>query len=235
MPLYRRPTLGPTLVSTFFDDFDGSGTGAGWTGRNSGTAGAGTGQGTVTSGQEYGFANIARGTVATGFGLLERGVSSLALGSGRFQYKVRVRVPTLSTSSQEFMVSLGLNDTITASGDTDCVRFIYDRANHGDFWCVETRSNTTATTTILDGSAGNVTKSVTANQYYWLYADTNAAGTNVDFYIDGILVKSHTTNIPTTSTRALGANLYILGSVGTANRTINVDTWWHELDFSSAR
>lgn len=227
--------VGQKTCAEFFDDFDGAATGNGWSSRNSGTASAGIAQGTVTSTGEYGVTVIQRGTIATGFGMLERGISSLALGAGRFQYLLRFRVPALSTSAQEFLCSLGLDDNITASGDTDCVRFIYDRANHGDFWCVETRSNGVATTTVLDGSAGNLTKTLTANQWYWLYADINAAGTNVDFYIDGVLVKSHTTNIPTGSARATGANMYLLGSVGVANRAMHVDAWYHRLDFAAPR
>lgn len=64
---------------------------------------------------------------------------------------------------------------------------------------------------------------VTANQWYKLGIEVNAAGTSVAFYIDGTLVATHTATIPTASGRETSVMSLLIKSVGTTSRTVDVD------------
>jgi hypothetical protein len=74
---------------------------------------------------------------------------------------------------------------------------------------------------------------VVANQWYILKAVINAAATSVDFYIDNVLVKTETTNIPTAST--VGNIINLVKSAGTTARTVDVDYYYFKQKYSTPR
>lgn len=126
------------------------------------------------------------------------------------------KIPTLSDGTETFSVMIGFCDSFTSTSYTDAACFRYQHsANSGKLECL-TRSN----------SVGNPTDSgvtVVANTWYSYEIRVNAAGTSVEFYIDGTLVQTHNSNIPTGSSRALGFGHNILKSAGLTARTLITD------------
>jgi hypothetical protein len=57
----------------------------------------------------------------------------------------------------------------------------------------------------------------------------------IESYIDGALVDTNTTNIPTGSTRAMGFGCAITKSVGTTSRSLFVDYFLVKGEFASGR
>ena len=97
---------------------------------------------------------------------------------------------------------VGFYDSTTAN-QVDAVSFVYDEggvstgSTASANWQVVTSSNSTRTWT-------TTTTAVGAGTWVKLGIIVNAAGTSVGFYINGTLVATHTANIPTGTTRALG-------------------------------
>jgi hypothetical protein len=111
-------------------------------------------------------------------------------------------------------VQSGWTDS-TVGTPTDAVRFYYtDTA--GPEWQCETRSNGTSTITAVGSS-------IVAGQWYVHDIVVNAAGTSVEFYLDGTLVATHTTDIPTGLARMVGIHTGINKTLGTTARNLDVD------------
>jgi hypothetical protein len=121
-------------------------------------------------------------------------VNRMKLGGKQVIYEGRVRVEVLSSSTQTHTTYWGLMDGTAAGAPVNGVYFSYTHGTNSGRWVCTTRASSTST-------AVNSSITVTANQWYRLKAVINAAGTNVDFYIDDTLVGSSTTNIPTAAQR----------------------------------
>ena len=119
----------------------------------------------------------------------------------------------------------------TSNVSTNAIAFLYDSAgtNTGSAaigrWQVvcSNGSNRSYTTTNVQ---------VTAGQWYSLRAVINAAGTQVDFYIDGTLVKSETNNIPT---GGISYTYALTKTNGTTARTALVDYFFIRQKFTTQR
>ena len=143
---------------------------------------------------------------------------TMVVGGGRLLFEARVQVPTLSSSSETFRFFTGLssnNQVVSASS----VAFLYDSTgvNAGSAaigrWQVVCSNGTTRSYTTTDST-------VTAGQWYTLRAVINASATQVNFYINGALVKSETNNIPTAAVSPMAV---LTKSNGTTARTVLVD------------
>lgn len=153
----------------------------------------------------------------------------ILFGGGRMKLTMIVRVPTLSTSADTFAVWCGFGDR-TASGDaaTDGAYFAYSSAQifgitNTAKWVCRTSSNSNRTET-----DSGVT--VVAGTFHVLTIDVNAAGTSVDFTVDGGSPITITSNIPTGTGRETSIIYKIekgAGATGTTARTFDQDvTWW---------
>lgn len=164
-----------------------------------------------------GIAQASTGTTATGRATLASSVQTqLAFGYGPVRYEAAVLVVTLSSSTETFLVQVGFVDSLTAAS-VDSIEFQYtDAAGTGAAWNCVTRSNSVETRTVVGSN-------VVGFQWYVLEIEVNAAGSSVDFYIAGVLVATHTTNIPTGTTRATGAYCGIRKTLGLTARTIRID------------
>jgi uncharacterized protein (UPF0333 family) len=216
-----------TKTAQFFDDFDGGIAGQGWTAANTGTAAAESLIDAVAGENTMGVIQFSTGTTTTGRAALQRSTGAASLGQGKFDITTRAKVPTLSVVAQEFTVQLGLHDATTKAA-VDGVYFNYDRIGYGNdiIRCV-TSSNSTATT-----NSSGVTMNTSWNKYK---IDINPAGTQALFYINGALVCTHTTNIPTGATRVTSPRIQILKSAGTTARTLLVDYWQQDMNFTTTR
>lgn len=131
----------------------------------------------------------------------------MRFGLGRARAGIRTRILTLSDATNTWTFRAGFSDNLLGEA-TDGAFFRYtDSVNGGRFQAV-TRNNNVET-------AADTGVAVAANTTYRLLVDVNAAGTSVDFYIDGVLVATITTNIPTASGRETGFVIQCLRSAGT--------------------
>lgn len=225
--------------NSVFDDFQteiGVSTAFGslnWTASSSGTAAAITNvaTGVDSTNQAIGTIQISTGTTATGRSGMSRGNTSVLFGYAYHMSEWRVWVPTLSTGTQTFAYFVGFDDNYNTTGDAaNGAYFLYDTA--GTFgaasvnWqiCTANASTRTKTTT---GTA------VSATGFVKLGIQVNAAGTSVDFFINGTNVGTITTNIPTGT--AFGTGTKIIKSAGTTARTVIVDYFKYMYVFTTPR
>ena len=169
----------------------------------------------------FGIAQSSTGTTATGrAGLGSAAVTQVVLGQGYCEFEAAVQIPTLSDGTNTFIVQAGWCDSLTAAS-VDSIAFEYtDAAGIGSAWECVTRSNSVETRTAVGSN-------LVASQFYILKITVNAAGTEVNFYLDDVLVATHTTNIPTGTARATGALVHIRKTLGTTARTLRHDYLWH--------
>lgn len=141
--------------------------------------------------------------------------SPIRLGAWAWTNECRVRIPTLSDTNDSFLVVVGFNDSATGNG-VDTVAFRYTHTNSGGRWECITRNNSNET--VFD--SGVV---VAADTDYRLWIELNAAATQALFYIDGVLVATATTNIPTDSSRQTALGYAIVKTGGSSNRDLLID------------
>lgn len=150
--------------------------------------------------------------------------NSILLGGGEVVYQQVLKIPTLSDATDRYHLLVGLYDTVTIAGvqnQVDSVAFVYDNgtvmtsSGGGGNWQCMTTSNSTRT----------FADSGTAVGTGWvnLKIVVNAAATSAKFYIDGTLVHTATTNIPSGAGRDTGAGWSLAKSAGTTARTVRVD------------
>jgi hypothetical protein len=168
-----------------------------------------------------GVAQSSTGTTATGRAGLGSSLSALRLGGGDWYFDTYIQIPTLSTSAERFQVAIGLFDTQTAINQVDGVYLLYDEGGvaagstaSANWQCV-TSSNSTRTFTTSSTAVGTGFARIT------IYV--NAAGTSVDFLLNGNLMATHTTNLPTGAGREMGFGTLLIKSLGTTARTMNHD------------
>lgn len=126
------------------------------------------------------------------------------------------QIPTLSDGTDTFSVMIGFNDTFTGPSPVDAIAIRYQHSvNSGKFEAVtSSNSSRTATDTGVTAAAGT---------WYSYEINVNAAGSSVEFKINGSVVATNTTNIPTGSSRVAGHGHNIVKSAGTTARTLITD------------
>lgn len=201
------------------------------------TTGASGGSVTIVSGttNHPGLAQLSTLASATGKVWIGQAVGAtsvlLLLGGGKIMFDTIVRIPTLSTGSERFAFIFGLSSTLNSTTISNAVAFTYDEGGIVSGGAASANWQV-ATMAASSRSFTTTSVSVTANQFYRLTAIVNAAGTSVDFYIDGVLVKTETNNIPTLG---VGIMLQIYKSIGTTPRTAEVDNLYIKQKFTTAR
>lgn len=161
-----------------------------------------------------GVAECTTGTTALGRAGGITGLSSIRFGGGVWLWEATVRAPTLSTVGEEYIDRLGFLDA-SAADATDGAYFEYDRLTSGNFWRIKTAAAAARTASVVGA--------VAAATWYRLGIAVAADASSVDFYIDGELVGTHTTNIPTGAGRETGVGFLITKSAGLTARTLEVD------------
>lgn len=198
-------------------------------------SGTGTGSSVNTTGpvaNRPGVVSISAGTTNSGYTGLFAG-AGLKLAGGAWVYEAAVRVPTLSTSGERFVLKFGLTNSFTGLDELDAVTFIYDEGG------VTAGSSASANWQLCTSNANTRTYTdsgvvVPANTWTKLRLEINAGGTSVTFYIDGSSVGTVATNLPA-STRNLNIAAFIMKNVGTTARTVDIDYIFAELIFNSGR
>ncbi len=232
------PDFNPSAESRIFDDFELAGGRLTWTATNTG-AGAGSGTSIANDGSHPGTWHLGTGTTATGVVARYSNAASTAiiLGLGTAVYETTVQFSALSTAAEEYTFRIGFLDTFsTGAAPVDGVSFVYDRVVSGDYWVTQTSSNSSRTTKVLDGTAGNPTKSVSATTWYNLRAEVDATAGTVNFYINHVLVSTHTTNIPSGAGREMGEGLTMVRTAYTSTQKfVDWDMYYRSIMFTTQR
>jgi hypothetical protein len=183
------------------------------TNANAGT----TSFGTDSTEKGYGVVGINAGTTSTGRSRLNTGANSFLFGSGtQFQLSMRVGLSALSNGTDRFTAQHGFMDSSTAVAQTDGAYFRYVDNVNGGKWEAITVNNTVETAT-------DTGVSPTAGQFDLFKIVVNGSGNEVLFYINNVLVATHTTNIPTSAGRNTALGVGIWKSAGTTDVSTNID------------
>jgi hypothetical protein len=190
-------------------------------------SGSGTAANVMVAGEagHPGIVQIETGTRADGQAALQTALDCLLLGGGAAVFEAVVRIPTLPVAAQAFAFRIGFGDSV--SGDhADGVYFELTQADTE--WQCKTASNSNRTTS----DSGETAQ---ANTWTRVRIEINAAGTEANFYIDGTLKATITTNIPTGAGRETGIVASIIKSNGTTERTAHIDYIYAGIEFTTAR
>jgi hypothetical protein len=200
------------------------------------------GGGTVTQVTTYpnrtnqqGVLALSTGTSATAVPQIRLGLSnsgSIFLGNGVFTMERFVNIENLSTATEEFFTIVGAttNANFNATGG---ICFLYDRSTINNPVYGAGSVNWKCITRLTVGTATVTTTSVpvTAGEWVKLTIVVNANATSVQFFINNILVATHTTNIPTLITpRVVHAK-----TIGTTARVLFVDYCLDEQIYTNPR
>jgi len=228
-----KARYGFTFYTDFIQETSATATDGAMSETNSGTGAATSAQATSNSGRP-GHVRSSTGTTATGRAALASSVSAIRLGGGAWLYETAVSVTTLSTSTERYQLAIGFIDTLSAANQVDAVYFLYDEggvstgSTASANWQLVSSNNSTRTFT-------TTSTAVAAGTFVRLGIMVNAAGTSVDYFINGTNVGTISTNIPTASGRELGFGSLIIKSVGTTARTVDYDYVNVVCDLTTAR
>ena len=208
----------------FFEDFLGSPANNSYNSYGIGTATIGTGAVCIPNTtypnrtNQQGVLQMGTGTTATGILAIRVGDNNNPahyLGNGIYTIQSFVNIETLSTLTERFFAIIG-STTGANFAITNGIFFIYDEgigtygAASPNFKCI-TSSGLVRTATITSIP-------VVASQWYVLKI-VNANATSVEFFIDGVSVATHTTNIPTIITPRVAMQK----TIGITNRNMFCD------------
>jgi len=130
-------------------------------------------------------------------------------------YVARVFIDNLSTAVETFNLKCGFNDGANASSvGSNSAMFRYTNAVNGGRWQCANRLSNVETT-----ADSGVTVAINT----WFILEIRMTTTAVEYYIDGVLVQTIATNIPTTG---VGQITGIQKTVGTTNRNFRIDYYY---------
>jgi hypothetical protein len=167
---------------------------------------------------------------STGYGTMwldDSNGTAILLGNGDYwRYETVVRIPTLSTAGERYIMRAGFING-PSDGTNGCYVRYSDNVNGGRFqgYCVS--NSTTSTCDMLTTAA--------INTWYRFTVVVNAAGNSVDFKINGTSQCQVSSNIPTAAGRETSMQTMIHKTVGSTNRTLEIDYVELEGQFGSSR
>lgn len=167
-------------------------------------------------------ASNAAGTAYTGTnhtGIIQLGAMTVLMESA-------LRLGFLSDATDTVTARWGLMD-VKNGEPVDGVFFRYIHSTYSGRWQTVTRSNSVET--VNDSGVAATTT------FQKLKIKINEAATSAEFYINDVLVRTHTTNIPTGSSRVTGFGGSVVKSAGTNSRTIEMDYIHFLAQFASQR
>lgn len=221
----------PTREVRMYEDWIADSAGAlRWlTANNAGAGAVETTQGSLVDANHPGILQFATGTTTTGrSGRTLGGAASAAattgfkVGGGIISQEWLVRIEDLATVGEDYALFVGNADNVAAQ--TDGIYFFYQRSVSTN-WSAVTRAASTSTTTDTGVAAAE-------DAWIKLRIEVNAAGTSVAFYINGSLVATNTTNIPSAF---IAPMIRVTKSAGTTSRLFYCDYFKHYQRFSSTR
>lgn len=173
------------------------------------------------------------GTTATGSVLYAFGATSSVpnmtafyLANGVINYETYVLFPILSNSTERFWFDFGITSASSTAG-TNPVSYVGIVYNEGTSFNLDNNTGGNPNFTFNTAEASTRTRTigtspVTANTWYRLRIEVNPATPVVNFYVNDVLVATHTTNIPTSSI-LITPIMRMVKTIGTTNREVACD------------
>jgi hypothetical protein len=180
--------------------------------------GAATSLGVATYTNRVGVVSNSTGTTATGRCTMISNATGISLGGAN---KINVfdsgtTLSAISDGTNTYTALVGYFDSTGGSVQTDAAMFRYTHTENGGNWSCVTRTGGVETST----SAGIAPTFGTG--VFQALRIVNNDSTNCQFYVDGTLVATNTTNIPL-GAATMGAGSAIFKAVGTTAILIYTD------------
>lgn len=191
---------------------------------------------TVRASNQHGFIRPTTGSTNTGYAGIYGGTSNnqFLMGGGAMTFQTSVLVNTLSTGTERYRVVIGYGDQATNLAEVNGIFFTYDEggtangaAASPNWQCVTTANSVRTLTTS--------TVPVSTSAWHYLRIEINAAGTSVDFYINGILQATHMTNIPSGTSQTVTPRVNISKTIGTTSRFFHMDYLYYSQTYTTAK
>lgn len=173
--------------------------------------------GGLATADRIGVGRATTGSTATGrYGLGSATADTVVLGTNPVTFTTIVKIPTLSTGTETFIVQCGFFDSLTGA-QTDGLYFEYAHTVFGGNWQANIYN--------AGGSIGSNDTgiAVVTTNWYKLEVVVNAAASTTLFKINGSTVYTHGGTTPTGTTRAMGFYSHIRKTLGTTARTLDID------------
>lgn len=229
------PSYTPDLSIIVSDDFIGNSVTAGsyaWTVNNAGAGASSTVVSTLaytnTTERALGVMQQNTGSTSTGRSMVSTGISSLRTGFATLDMKMRCAIDTYGTLTEQYQFTFGgVSNTAATVGHAEGVFFRFTGDGTNTVWSCVTSTGGVETETITSVVA-------TVGQFQLFQIIINNTATQVQFLINGVLVATHTTNIPQ-NTATFGFGSKILKTLGTTSIITLVDYLSLECSWDAAR
>lgn len=175
--------------------------------------GSSNGQSGVNDPPRSGLFTIATGTSASGGGALGGNIGYVFSGWSRLSFAANFRIITLADGTNSYRIFIGFNSSYdsTTAPTTRSAGLFYD--NNNPNWQAYTYNSSVGTIT-------NTGVAAVADGSYNTFLTRVNGSTNVEFFINGSLVATHTTNLPSTN---VCPQIQIQKTAGTTSRSIICD------------
>lgn len=200
---------------------------------NSGT-GAGNTPTNSTERNRPGQLQFASGTTSTGRTAVNSGAGVVGFSGGKWIYETDINIAQLSTGTERFQLLFGFFDTYTTVNQIDGAYLLYDEGGvttgsaASANWQLVTSNNSTRTFTTSSTA-------IAISTWTKLRIEVNAAGTSIDYFVNGSNIGTITTNIPTASGRVMGFGNLLIKSIGTTSVTYTGDFIFAQELFTTPR
>lgn len=151
---------------------------------------------------------------ATAYAAITTNASVLVLGGGIWIFETVLRIDNLS-GTPSYMVHAGFGNQTANAEHTEGVSFRYTHTENSGAWLGYTVSGGSTTTV-------NSAVTVAVDTWYKLRIEINAAGSSVEFFINGASIGTSSTNIPTSAIGVVPAKIRKTSST-TTQRNLFVD------------
>jgi hypothetical protein len=222
------PEVDPVFTGGYMEDFlSGGTTTATFNNTSAGTGANISNSGSSVAGNVWGVLGCATGTTTVGRGSGRGGVVNFSsTGRGYMVAKMRTSFVNLSDGTDTYAFDIGFHDQYTTSSTpTEGIYFYYDSTISANWIVRNTNASTTTSTT---------TSVPVTTAFQTLSFVVNAAWTSIEFFVDGVSVATHTTNIPD-GTSNLTSGVRIIKSVGTNSRVALTDYIYFRSTFGTPR
>jgi hypothetical protein len=176
-------------------------------------AGISFGQTSTNASPRSGLWQLQTGTNASGGAALSGNVSYVYSGWSRLSFASNFRIVTLADGTNSYRIFMGFNSSYdsTTAPTTRSAGLFYDNNNAN--WQAYTYNSSVGTITDTGVAA------VADGSYNTFLTRVNGT-TNVEFFINGVLVATNTTNIPSTQ---VCPSIHMQKTLGTTSRNIISD------------
>lgn len=172
-----------------------------------------------------GMVQLAKGTDTTGrAGIFLSSNAVFFSTSGFTVYETVIYLPNLADGTDSYTLRVGFGDSVIAD-QTNGIYFQYSQANAN--WLIKTSDGGVQTSTIT-------ATPVVAN-FMRLRIEVNAATPLVTYYVNGTSVGTIATNLPNAAGMSCAPLYSIIGSAGTAARSVSVDYFMYSQVFVTTR